>query len=354
MLPSYRPVITSLPEYRPGREHKKNIKLSSNENILGPSPKAFQSFKQAASQLHIYPDNDCYQLRQKLANHFNLSPEHFIIGNGSNDIMLMSASAFLNAGDHVLIAKHTFSQYEFYTRLFAAVPQRIPMHNYAYDLDATLDAITSKTKMIFLCSPNNPTGMLIQNIRHFLERIPPSILVIVDHAYIEYAQLSFATDDTSLLVPDFPHLLVLHTFSKIYGLAALRIGYGIASPQLISILYKTKAPFNVNMPAQQAAIQALSDTAFIQQSLEINRTGKKFLLDMCHQYDIESFPSEGNFICMHTPIPADKCCAHFQTAGMMIRSLQSFGMPNYIRVTIGTETHMRIFKNIWENIFIHT
>lgn len=344
--------LNDLSAYIPGRqieEVKKEfglndvIKLASNENPLGPSPKALDAIKNKLNELHIYPDQNSLALKAAISQKINTSPDNIIIGNGSDEIMLMIAQAFLSAGDEVIISKKTFSTYEFVTKLMDAKPIYTDLLDYTYDLDLMSKSITNKTKLIFLCNPNNPTGTIFSAsyLKEFLGNIPQNILVAIDEAYGDYCDDPGFISGTEFTA-DFKNLIVLKTFSKIYGLAALRAGYGIGDLNIIKYLNLVKLPFNVNSLAQSAAAAALSDNDFIDKSLQNNAAGKKFLYKEFNNIGLEYLNTQANFIFIKIK-DADSIFINLLSKGVIIRPLKSFGFSNAIRATIGTQTQNEMF-----------
>ncbi|OGC25679.1 histidinol-phosphate transaminase [candidate division WOR-1 bacterium RIFOXYB2_FULL_42_35] len=335
-----RPVINELKDYVPGKTPKDPgvIKLSSNENPFGPSPKALAAITKEEKNLHIYPDQKSILLREALAKTLGVADSSIIIGNGSDEIMQLAAATFLRPGEEIIISEHTFSVYEFVARIFDGKPVFVPLKNNEQDLEAMAKAITRKTKMIFLCSPHNPTGSYItmKQFNNFLEQVPDNVLVIIDEAYAEY---NSAKDfPTSLkYIKEERNVLVLRTFSKFYGLAGLRIGYGIAKPELTGYMFRVKPPFNVNRLAQVGAVAALEDKGFLTKTYQANLEGKEYLYAELDKLGLEHKKTEANFIFINLKRSADEAFIELMRQGVIIRPLTSFGFPEAIRVTIGTK-----------------
>ncbi|MFP4566225.1 MAG: histidinol-phosphate transaminase, partial [Spirochaetaceae bacterium] len=300
-----RNTLANLEEYVPGKKRAGTIKLSSNENPFGPSPHALEAIAEWAPQVNTYPDGLAAELRAALAEriardsrHAGVGPENIIIGNGSDEVLVITAATFLNPGERAVIPVHTFSQYEFATRLYDGEPVYAPMRDGRILLDEMRALIDENTRMVFVCNPNNPTGTYVgaAELRAFARELPDDVLLVVDEAYKEFAD-----------APDFPdaleltreqsNVLVLRTFSKLYGLASLRVGYGIASAALISSMHMVKPPFNTGLLAQKAATAALSDTAFVEQTLSNNRKQREVLRAELDRLGMPQYPSEANFIC---------------------------------------------------------
>lgn len=335
-----REAVNQLKDYVPGKTptDPKAIKLASNENPFGPSPKAIDALKKAAGRSQVYPDQLALTLRGELAKTFGLTADSIVIGNGSDEVMLMITTTFLSAGEEAIICRNSFSLYEFVTRLLDGRPVFVPLNNNRQDLAAIAAAITAKTKLIFLTNPHNPTGTYLSapDLESFLSRVPKEIVVVIDEAYAEFASAADFPKSESLL-KQFANVIVLRTFSKYYGLAGLRVGYGLARPELIAPLFKTKLPFNVNRPAQAAAEAALGDKRFLEKTLKNNLEGRKQLYAALDALNLEYVKTEANFIFVNIKKPATVFCQEMMSRGVSIRPLTSFGFPEAIRVSIGTK-----------------
>ncbi|MGI6435793.1 MAG: histidinol-phosphate transaminase [Syntrophomonadaceae bacterium] len=341
-----RPQIFNLKEYVAGKpiaEVKRElglddvIKMASNENPLGPSPLAIQAVMEHLGEMHFYPDGSCRDLKEKLASRLQINPDCLIIGNGSDEILKLIATAFINPGDEVILPQPTFSEYEFCATVMGAVCRPVPLVNNTHDLTGMLGAINAKTKLIFICNPNNPTGTVVSAaaLDEFMDRVPQDILVVIDEAYSEYVE-NPDYGSGQLLLGKRPQTIILRTFSKLYGLAALRLGYGIGNPAIISALGRVKEPFNVNSLAQHAGMAALDDEKHIAQSLGLNRSGKDYLYQALAALGLAYTPTEANFIFVDTGQDAGQVFQGMLRLGVIIRSCDVFGCPTAIRVTIGT------------------
>ncbi|MFA6170083.1 MAG: histidinol-phosphate transaminase [Candidatus Margulisiibacteriota bacterium] len=335
-----REAIGQLKDYVPGKtpSDPKAIKLASNENPFGPSPKAIDALKQAAGRSQVYPDQQALSLRNKLAESFGLTADSIVVGNGSDEIMLMITTAFLSAGEEAIICRNSFSLYEFVTRLLDGRPVFVPLNNNRQDLPAIAAAITGRTKLIFLTNPHNPTGSYLSTteLAAFLSKVPPEVLVVIDEAYAEFSTAPDFPKSVELL-KRFANVIVLRTFSKYYGLAGLRVGYGLARPELTAPLFKTKLPFNVNRPAQAAAEAALGDKRFLEKTLKNNEAGKKQLYAAFALLGVEYIKTEANFVFVNIKKPATDFCRELLARGVSVRPLTSFGFPEAVRVSIGTK-----------------
>ena len=351
-------ILGQLKDYVPGKsveEVKEKwglqsaIKLASNENPLGASPEAVKVLKEEAENVFKYPIGHAPELLKGLTEYLHVDQDQLILANGSDEIVLMIAQAYLGTEDEVIINENTFSQYKFCSQLQEAKLNFQPFtDDYEYDLDAYLEKINDKTKICFLCNPNNPTGSWIrqQAMMDFLKKVPSHVMVVVDQAYVEYATDS----DFPSLIPEineFDNLILMRTFSKIYGLAGLRIGYAIASQSIIKNLYKVKQPFNVNLLAQKAALAALKDDEFMMKSIETNELGKLDLQTFFNDNGIEYLNSQANFLSIKIG-DAATFVEFLEKNGVIIRHLASFGMEEWVRVTIGTEADNQAFLKLFK------
>jgi histidinol-phosphate aminotransferase len=344
--------IRTLIPYEPGKPIEEvereigiadSIKLASNENPLGPSPLAVEAMRQKMAQLHLYPDGDCFYLKRALAAKLNVSSEQLIFGNGSNEIIELAIRTFMRPGEEAVMARQAFVVYKLVVQAVGGISQEVPLRNFTHDLEAIGAAISAKTRIVFLANPNNPTGTIYRKAKWeaFLEQVPPDVLIIVDEAYFEYVE---ATDYPNSL--DYHHqgkaLLTLRTFSKLYGLAGLRIGYGIADKQIISLMHRVRQPFNVNAPAQWGALAALNDREHVRRSLENNRQGLEYLTLEFTRLGIEYVPSHANFILLRVGNGED-VFNRLLAQGIIVRPMAGYRFPEHLRVTIGTMDENRKF-----------
>ncbi len=314
------------------------IKMASNENPLGPSPLGVQAIKDCADKVNFYPDGDCFYLKQDLAEHLGTKPENILMGNGSNDVLQIIADTFLRPGDEVIYFKHAFVVYILATKIADATPVVIDVKDdYSQDLDAVLDAMTDKTKLIFIANPNNPTGTMVtaEQLDEFMDCVPDDVIVVFDEAYYEYVDRE-DFPQTLKYVNEGRNIITCRTFSKIYGLAGLRVGYGIAKPELVEIMNKVRQPFNVSMVAQAAAKASLKDKEHVDKSVKINREGKIFLYSQFESMGLDYVSSEGNFILVHLGRPGPDVMKELLKMGVIVRPLVGYELPNSVRVTIGT------------------
>jgi len=342
------PNILAIPPYVPGKpiaELERElgvpnaVKMASNENPLGPSPMAVDAVNRLVSQAHIYPESSAPELRSALANHFAISAAQVILGNGSDELMGMCAHVFLKPGSEAVMGENTFSMYRICVEAFGGKPVTVGLKNYGFDLKAMAAAITDKTRLVFLANPNSPTGTIVSrpDFEAFLRDIPQAgMVLVVDEAYREYVQTSDCPVGLDYLGQGVP-ILVLRTFSKIYGLAGLRVGYGLAEPWLIELLNRVRPPFNVNSLAQVAAVAALQDTDHVERSARIAAEGLRFLSEQLTGLGLRVIPSQANFLAFCWGRDAKPVYEALLREGVIVRHLASFGMPTCIRVTVGTE-----------------
>jgi histidinol-phosphate aminotransferase len=310
------------------------IKLASNENAFGPSPKAVEAAKLALEQGQLYPDGGCFALRGALAEYHGLAPEQFVVGNGSNEIIEFLGHVFLNPGDEVVMGNPEFVVYRLVSLLFGAKPVEVPLVGFKNDLKGLLRAVTPKTKLVIVATPNNPTGTAntADELLGFIRAVPASVICVVDEAYTDFAD---AAPDIRPLIAEGRNVIGLRTFSKVYGLASLRIGYGYSTVELASLLDRIRQPFNVNAIAQAAAIAALGDKGFREMTVRETRKGLKRLSEGFTKLGLTFVPSQANFILVKVGDGARVFDA-LQRKGVIVRPLKLYDLPEWIRVTAGT------------------
>jgi histidinol-phosphate aminotransferase len=350
----HRNTVETLEPYRPGKpisEVKRElgltdvIKLASNENPLGCSPKAVEALIKWTQEVSLYPDGNCTELRNALAKRFNLDPGQFLFGAGSDQILEIIAQTYINPGDTTITCWPSFSRYEAVTRIMDGRMIRVPLKkDYSFDLEGILNSITDNTRIIWLCNPNNPTGTIItaEEQKAFLERVPKHVLVVLDEAYYEYARGGDYPKSVELL-ERYDNIIILRTFSKAYGLAGLRIGYAISHKEIIELLNRVRGPFNVNAAAQAAALAALDDQEFVQRSVQNNEEGKRYLYQAFEEMGLEYIPTYTNFIMVNVEKDSVEAFRALLQKGVIIRSGDIFDMDTWIRVTIGTPEQNRRF-----------
>ena len=340
-----RPWLHSLEPYPPGkpideleREYgvTDSIKLASNENPLGPSPRALAALGSALADVHRYPDGSCYHLRRALARKLRVAPEALVFGNGSNEIIELIVRTFLHAGEEAVMADQAFVIYRMLVQSQGGKGIVVPLRNFTHDLEAMADAITPSTRLVFLANPNNPTGTIFfrEHWEEFLATVPRDVIIVMDEAYAEFVEDPRYPDALADLRGD--HLLiVLRTFSKIYGLAGLRVGYGVAHPDIIDLLNRLRAPFNVNTLAQVAALAALDDDEHVERTRQVNREGMAYLREALEDLGLECVPSWANFILVKVG-NAGRLYDALLRQGVIVRPVPVYGFPEHVRITVGT------------------
>ena len=353
-----QPGVQKLSPYVPGkpvdelaRELKLDpagiVKLASNENPLGPSPKALAAIQAELSELARYPDGNGFVLKQRLAQRYSAGVHQVTLGNGSNDILELVARAYLAPGLNAVFSEHAFAVYPIATQAVGAEGRAVAAKNWGHDLDAMADAIDENTRVVFVANPNNPTGTWFDAaaLGTFLARVPAHVLVVLDEAYIEYAEGQELPDGLAYLA-DYPNLLVSRTFSKAYGLAALRVGYAISSPVIADVLNRVRQPFNVNSLALAAACAALDDVDYLAASRRVNDAGMAQLERGFRQLGLEWIPSRGNFIAVDFARDAAPINQALLREGVIVRPVAGYGMPTFLRVSIGTERENARFLDV--------
>ncbi|MDP2682145.1 MAG: histidinol-phosphate transaminase [Deltaproteobacteria bacterium] len=344
--------IEALVPYPPGKPMeelerelgiKGSIKLASNENPLGPSPKALDAVSKALKNLHRYPDGGCYYLKEKLAQHVKMKPENLIIGNGSNEIIELVVRTFLRPGEEAVMGNPCFAVYPLAVPAAGGKSVLVPLKNLTHDLDAMADAITEKTKIVFIANPNNPTGTMVakKELDKFFARLPEDIILVLDEAYYEFVTSKDFPNSFEYL-KEGRNVVILRTFSKIYGLAGLRIGYGIAPEKLVFYMNKVRQPFNVNSLAQIAAMAALDDDGHLKRSQQNNREGLAYLFGELKAMGLEYVPTQANFFLIKVGKGKEIYDALLRQ-GVIVRPVASYGLGEYIRVTVGTAEENKRF-----------
>ncbi|MDA3851998.1 MAG: histidinol-phosphate transaminase [Spirochaetaceae bacterium] len=343
--------LRDITPYSAGKSFPDKVKLSSNENPLGPSPGAVKAIEAVLGGLHRYPDGASTMLRDKIANIHGLTREEVAVGNGSDELFALICGALLDTGDLGLISENTFSEYRFSLKLFGATVESCPLKEGCYDLRGLAAKVKAETKILFLCNPNNPTGTYFNHreLDNFLSALPSHVVVVLDEAYQDYVD---APDYPRALelIKKYPRLMVTRTFSKIYGLAGLRIGYALGQEELIRSMLTAKQAFNVNLLSQAAGAAALDDQQFHNSSREMTLEGKKQLYKGLDDLAIQYYPTQSNFICLSLGIPAEELYQQILDRGLIIRSLKSFGMDRHIRYTISSKEDNQRFLDILKEL----
>ncbi|MDA0791442.1 MAG: histidinol-phosphate transaminase [Proteobacteria bacterium] len=339
------PGVRELQPYQPGKPIEELerelgltgvVKLASNENPLGPSPLVIDALGSAMSELGRYPDGSAYVLKNRLSEFLGVSTACLTIGNGSNDVLELLARVYLSPAVESIVSQHSFVVYPLVTRAIGADLTVIPARDYGQDLEATLAAINERTRLVFIANPNNPTGTWVRepDLIAFLDQVPQHVLVVLDEAYYEYVEEKDYPDGIDL-VSRYPNLIVTRTFSKAYGLAALRVGYSVSHPDIANLMNRVRQPFNVNAMSLVAAVTALDAQEHVDESVRVNRTGMALLTAACGELGIGYIPSVGNFLTIDLGRDATPIYEGLLRQGVIVRPIGVYGMPNHLRVTIG-------------------
>lgn len=339
------PGVTDLAPYVPGkpieelqRQYglKEVIKLASNESPIGPSQAVQAAIARNVAQITRYPDGNGYQLKNALSEHYEIDAEQITLGKGSNDVLEMVARAFVSSDDEVIYSQHAFAVYSIVTQAIGASPVVTPATNYGHDLQAMAEAVTDKTKLIFIANPNNPTGTYVEPaaIYAFLQQIPEHVLVVLDEAYCEFSEQS---EDTFRWLETFPNLIVCRTFSKAYGLAGLRVGFAVSHPQIADLMNRVRQPFNVSHLAQMAAVAALGDSDYLVKAREVNQAGLQQLYQGFEKLSLKYIPSSGNFVAVDVGRDAMPVYEDLLREGVIVRPVGAYGMPQHLRISVGLE-----------------
>ncbi len=354
----FKDYIANLPPYKPPKLTRQQpagmVKLSSNENPLGPSPRAMAAMQAALGNVYRYPDAGSLALRQALAERFGLAPDMVVCTNGSDEMVLLLCLAFLREGDEAIMAHGSFISYFLRTLEMGAQPVRVPLRNYTHNLDAMADAVTDRTRLIFVCNPNNPTGTTNtkDEVMRFLARVPDDVLVVMDEAYIEFVEQNDYPDLRPELRNGRQNLLLLRTFAKIYGLAGLRLGYAFGHPDIVGYLERARPTFNVNMLAQVAGRAALDDEEHIVRSREHAKRSRAFFAHELHAMGLAPVPSATNFVAVN--VGDDMAVAErLLERGFTITPLSGWGIPEHIRISFGTEEENTRFVAALRDVLDH-
>lgn len=353
--PEMRACLSLIKPYVPGKPVeeverelglKNVIKMASNENPLGPSAHAVEAMRLNLDKMHIYPDGNCFYLKQALADRLGVTPEQLIFGNGSDELLSLLTLAYINPGDEAVVVAPSFSEYDFALRLMGGIPRSVPLTgaNFSYDFDAVFGAVNEKTRLVFICSPNNPTGTIIgrKELDSFVARLPEKVLLVLDQAYIEYVNDADHPSGLDYIARGLP-VIALRTFSKIYGLAGLRIGYGIAPVEVINELNRGREPFNVNAMAQVAALAALEDNDHLLRSRNLANDGRIQLTAGLAEIGFKPVYDEANFCFVDIKVDSKSAFQALLQKGVIVRTGDIFGYPTYIRVTYGTAEQNKRF-----------
>jgi histidinol-phosphate aminotransferase len=356
--PSY---VRAIAPYQPGKpiselaremglKEESIVKLASNENPLGASPKALAAMRAALDEVSRYPDGNGFELRMALARMYGVAAERIVIGNGSNDVLEMAAHAFLAPGASAVYSQHAFAVYPLVTQATGAVGVEVPARDFGHDLDAMGRAVRGDTRVVFVANPNNPTGTWLapDALHAFLCKLPAHVLLVLDEAYYEYLDPRLRGDSSKWL-EQFPNLVISRTFSKAFGLAGLRVGFAFAHPQVADLMNRVRQPFNVSSIAQAAAVAALADQDFVRKSRALNGQGMQALTGGFGLLGLSWIPSYANFVSFKVPRTAE-VFQHLLRQGVIVRPIAGYGMPEHLRVTVGTEAENARFLAVLEAV----
>lgn len=360
------PGIRGLTPYQPGKPIselqrelglREIIKLASNENPLGPGARALAAARAALADCHLYPDGSGFELKAALARRLAVEPARITLGNGSNEVLELIARIFLGEGTEAVFSEHAFAVYPLATQACGATAVVAPAHDgsrgprYGHDLQAFADRITPRTRVVFIANPNNPTGTSLgrDELRQFIESLPQTTLVVVDEAYFEYVDAADYPDTVQWL-PDFPNLIVTRTFSKAYGLAGFRVGYSVSSTELAQWLNRIRLPFNVSIPALEAARAALDDDEHLNRSVALNQAERAVLSRELAARGLTCIPSVGNFVTVDTGRPAAPLYEALLQHGVIVRPVANYGLPQHLRVTVGLPEQNQQFLNALDRV----
>lgn len=356
-----RHFVKDIKPYKPGKPIEEVIKelgltgdvvkLASNENPLGASPLAIKAMTAKIADSHLYPDDNCYYLKQRLSEKFSVPLANTIVGSGSVELIELIIKAYVNPGDQVIMSEPSFIMYKIACQIFGGERVAVPLKDQRHDIPTMIKAINAKTKIVIVDNPINPTGTIVEkeSMDRFIKAVPPHVIVVLDEAYCEYI-IDPGYPSGMDYLRDHPNIIVLHTFSKIYGLAGLRVGYGFGSEEIIGAMMKVRLPFNVNRIGQVAAGAALEDRAFVRQSLDNNEAGKEFLYRELLRLGLSHERSYGNFILVDFKRDAQEIFEALQRKGIIARTVFEYGLPTSLRITIGTPGQNRSLVNALQTI----
>jgi len=342
----HRPQLASLKPYPPGKpieevQREQGIsevtKLASNENPYGPSPLALNALADHLHELHLYPESGCYYLRRKLAEKLQVAPETLFFGNGSDEIVALMTTAFLDDKTSIVCSEHTFVRYEMGAAAMGAEIRHVPLRNWCHDVDGLLAALDDTTRMVFIANPENPVGAAIpaSEVRRLVENLPSNVIFVLDEAYYEFARGWDEYPDSISWLGDFPNLVITRTFSKAYGLAGLRVGYALGNPEIWNIVDRIRPPFNVSRMAQEGALAALDDTAHLERTVSGNRAGLQYFYTEFEKLGLEYVPSHANFVLVDMKRPAPAVYESLLRHGIIVRPMGIYNLPQHLRISVG-------------------
>lgn len=327
------------------------VKMASNENPLGPSPRAVAALGEALRRVNMYPDGDSYILRHALARHLRVEPEQVVVGNGADGVIVQTCLAYLEEGDEVVVSRSSFPVYDIYTHVMRARLVKVPLRGYRLDLEGMAGAVSERTKLVFVCNPNNPTGTVVTagEVERFLVRVPEHVLVVFDEAYYEFVESEEFPDSVGYIRGGRQNVLVLRTFSKAYGLAGVRLGYAVGDAETLGPLLRVKEPFAVNLMAQAAGVAALEDGEFVRASVATNREGRQFLYGAFERLGLFYVPSQTNFVLVQVGLQAPAVAEALLRRGVVVRPCGGYDLPEFVRITVGSrEQNARLVEALEE------
>jgi len=362
-LPEFtRPIVSEITPYEPGKpisEVEREfgltdvIKLASNENPLGPSPKAIEAVRSALDTFHRYPDGAGYYLREKLASRLQVPANWIVLGNGSTELVELVTEAFVEPGDEVVIGKYEFFKYRIAVQIMNGTVIWAEMPDLQYDVDELLSRITGRTKVLFIANPNNPTGTMLDKSQtaRLMEKVPPQVIVVFDEAYYDYRNPD-NYPETLQYLRDGANVIIMRTFSKSYGLAGLRVGFAITTPAIAQGLNTVREAFNVNSLGQIGAIAALDDVEYLKKGIELNRTGRDYFYTEFGRMGLSYVPSEANFVLVRTPVPGRELFGRLLKRGVIVRPVDGYGLKEYVRVSVGLPEENRRFIEALKEVLV--
>ena len=327
-------------------------KLASNENPLGPSPLALGAIQESVKDGNLYPDTDCHDLKQTIGEYLQVSPEKLCVGNGTTELILLLGLAFLNPCDTFIMSRSSFIMAKMVAHMMDSRLVEVPLKEYRHDLDSILQAVTEDTKIIYMDNPMNPIGSFVsqQEFSKFMSEVPEDIVIVMDEAYHEYVDHEDYPDCLNY-IKDGKNLIVLRTFSKMYGMAGFRVGYCVAKEEFVDAINRVRPPFNVNRPGQIGAAAALKDHEHIEKTRELTQEGKRFLYESFEKMGVFYIPSETNFVTVDAKTNAADVCGELQKKGVIVRPLTMYGKPTFLRVTIGKPEQNKRFVDAFRQIY---
>ncbi len=340
-LDNIKPYVPGKPIEEVQREYGLDdvIKLASNENPLGPSPRAVAAIERALPGLNLYPDGQSYYLRRAIAHHLGVEPEQVTVGNGADGIIMQTCLAYLDEGSEVIVSRSSFPIYDIYTHVMRATLVKTPLKNYGLDLEAMAQAITGRTKLVFVCNPNNPTGTIVTaaEVDGFMDKVPGDVLVVFDEAYYELVASDEYPDTLDYIREGRSNVMIMRTFSKVYGLAGVRLGYAVAVPNVLAPLNRVKEPFAVNLLAQAAGIAALEDKAFREKSVAATHAGRLFLYGELDRLGLRFVESHTNFVLVEIGPQAVDVQKQLLAQGVIVRPCVNYDLPDFLRISVGSQ-----------------